>query len=162
MQWFRFYSAALDDPKVQRLPGDLFKAWVNLLCLANEADERGTLPSVEDITFRLRLGGVEGRETVATLVAAGLLDEADGALHIHGWTSRQKKSDNVTARVHKHRGKVDPPETLPKRFSNGLDKNRVDTEQSREEKVRGTTSVGRVALPLADAPTPVPRHTRPR
>ena len=25
MEWFRFYDTALDDPKVQRLPGDLFR-----------------------------------------------------------------------------------------------------------------------------------------
>jgi hypothetical protein len=25
-RWFRFYDGALDDPKVQALPGDLFKA----------------------------------------------------------------------------------------------------------------------------------------
>lgn len=26
MKWFRFYHDALDDPKVQRLPGDVFRA----------------------------------------------------------------------------------------------------------------------------------------
>jgi len=32
-QWFRMYAEVLDDPKVQRLSGDEFKAWVNILCL---------------------------------------------------------------------------------------------------------------------------------
>jgi len=33
--WFRFYNDALDNPKVQLLPSDLFKTWVNLLCIAS-------------------------------------------------------------------------------------------------------------------------------
>jgi len=143
MMWFRFYSGALDDPKVQRLTGDLFKVWVNLLCLANESEERGTLPSNDDIAFRLRLDDQQAADALRVLIRAGLLDQdEDGALHIHGWEARQKKSDDVTARVHKHRG-VDPNrETLPKRFSNGLEKSREDTEENRPEQSR------------ADPPTP--------
>lgn len=135
MQWFRFYSGALDDPKVQRLPGDLFKVWVNLLCLANESDERGILPDRDDIAFRLRLDDQQAAEALRGLIRAGLLDEdEDGRLHIHGWERRQKKSDDVTARVHKHRGKGNDDETLPKRFSNALEKNRVEERESRPEK----------------------------
>ena len=33
MNWFRFYHGALHDPKVQSLRPELFKFWVNLLCL---------------------------------------------------------------------------------------------------------------------------------
>ena len=29
-RWFRAYDDALNDPKVQRLPGELFKAWFKL------------------------------------------------------------------------------------------------------------------------------------
>ena len=42
-QWLRLYDDVLDDPEVQRLPPDLFKHWVNLLCLANKGTLRGTL-----------------------------------------------------------------------------------------------------------------------
>ena len=52
-RWFRYYDEALDDPKVQRLSGDLFKVWVNLLSLASKND--GKLPSADDISFRLRI-----------------------------------------------------------------------------------------------------------
>lgn len=77
MQWFRFYSTALDDPKVQRLTGDLFKAWVNLLCLANDAEERGTLPELSDIAFRLRLDEMKAEDIVRGLIRAGLLERDD-------------------------------------------------------------------------------------
>jgi hypothetical protein len=45
-RWFRFYDDALNDPKVQKLSGDLFKAWVNILCLASK--HGGELPAVND------------------------------------------------------------------------------------------------------------------
>ena len=106
MQWFRFYSEALDDPKVQRLPGDLFKAWVNLLCLANEQDERGTLPSLDDITFRLRLDYQKCEDALLGLKRAGLLDlDPETDLYvIHAWDKRQYKSDlDATATDRKKR-----------------------------------------------------------
>lgn len=113
MKWFRFYSDALDDPKVQRLPDYLFKRWVNLLCLANEGEPRGVLPSIEDIAFRLRISADEAAETVAELSRRGLLDDNDETLHPHNWENRQRRSDDVAARVQKHRAKQEGPVTAP-------------------------------------------------
>ena len=109
MKWFRFYSTALDDPKIQRMPAELFRSWVNLLCLANEGegDERGNLPSVADIAFRLRLTDEEAERTIADLTERGLIDEVDETLQPHNWEQRQYVSDNVTERVRKHRAKHD-------------------------------------------------------
>jgi hypothetical protein len=53
MQWFRFYNEALDDPKIQKLDGETFKAWINLLCICARND---VLPhAVSDIAFALLL-----------------------------------------------------------------------------------------------------------
>jgi len=89
-RWFRMYSDVLDDPKVQRLPGDLFKVWVNLLCLASRND--GVLPPLEDIAFALRMSQDVTVTVTADLVTRGLLDECDG-LSPHNWAERQFKSD---------------------------------------------------------------------
>ena len=51
--WFRMYDETLNDAKVQRLPGEKFKAW-NLLCVASKHD--GILPPLVDLAFALRLG----------------------------------------------------------------------------------------------------------
>lgn len=106
MQWFRFYSEALDDPKVQRLTGDLFKVWVNLLCLANEAEERGTLPELDDIAFRLRLDSQKTEDALLGLKRAGLLDvdQTTDLYVIHAWGKRQPISDlDSTATERKRR-----------------------------------------------------------
>lgn len=91
-RWFRMYSDILDDPKVQKLPPDLFKAWVNLLCLASRHD--GVLPDMEDIAFALRLSQEVTRDIVVTLSQRGLLDDENG-LAPHNWAERQFKSDTA-------------------------------------------------------------------
>ena len=41
-KWFRLYNDVINDPKVQRLDGETFKAWINILCLASKGG--GVLP----------------------------------------------------------------------------------------------------------------------
>jgi hypothetical protein len=100
-QWFRFYESALDDPKVQRLPGDLFKGWINLLCLAKR--HNGTLPPHEDIAFALRLSAKEATKLLDSLVECGLLDHDETGISPHNWNARQYKSDVSTDRVKRFR-----------------------------------------------------------
>lgn len=89
-RWFRMYADVLDDPKVQKLPPDLFKAWVNILCLASRND--GMLPCMDDISFALRMSQDVTRDMVRDLSQRGLLDDADGLMP-HNWNERQFKSD---------------------------------------------------------------------
>lgn len=96
-RWFRMYDELLDDPKVQRLSGDDFKAWVNILCLASRKD--GALPPVEDIGFALRIDARKASTMVKRLVDAGLLDQDGDRFTPHGWNARQYKSDVSTDRV---------------------------------------------------------------
>jgi hypothetical protein len=91
-RWFRFYDDTLNDPKVQRLPGDLFKSWVNLLCLASNSD--GEIKSLADAAFALRLPEAKAAVIVASLAAKGLLDSVEGGYFApHNWNGRQYKSD---------------------------------------------------------------------
>lgn len=100
-RWFRMYADVLDDPKVQRLPPDLFKAWVNLLCLASRND--GVLPSLEDVSFALRMSHDVTRDMIVTLSRHGLLD-GDDELSPHNWAERQFKSDSAEdAKIRKRR-----------------------------------------------------------
>lgn len=98
-RWFRFYDAVLDDPKVQKLDTGLFKAWVNLLCVASR--NNGVIPA-DDAAFALRLGDRETAKVIATLIAGGLLDN-DETLRPHNWNVRQYKSDGSTERVKRYR-----------------------------------------------------------
>src|SRR5690349_1529840 len=115
MIWFRLFDDLLDDPKIQKLPPDVFKCWINLLCLANKNDPRGTLPTEEDIAFRLRMSEKILQPILITLDKAGLIEKNDdGVLVPHHWEKWQKPSDDSSMRVAKHRA-----EKTADRYSNG-------------------------------------------
>jgi hypothetical protein len=118
-RWFRLYSEVVNDPKVQRLPCEDFRAWINLLCLASEND--GRLPSIDDVAFALRMTTDGALTVVERLSNAGLIDRLNGGANgyhyaPHGWDKRQYKSDTSTERVKRFRQRsetvsVTPPET---------------------------------------------------
>lgn len=96
-RWFRFYDDAMNDPKVQRLPGEKFKAWINLLCLASK--NGGVLPALDDIAFALRVTRDEITLTLDEFCANGLLDpvevrDAPMSYEPHNWGERQYISDS--------------------------------------------------------------------
>jgi len=100
--WFRMYEGTLDDPKVQKLPPKMFKAWINLLCLASRHD--GEIPEASVIAFALRISEVEATDIFAFLFNSGLFDrDEDGRVTPHNWASRQFKSDVSNERVKRHR-----------------------------------------------------------
>lgn len=140
-QWFRMYAAMRNDPKVQRLPCEVFKAWVNLLCLAAERD--GALPSIEDIAFDLRLPEGKARKIIATLTDAGLLDVTDNGMEPHNWRSRQYKSDVSTERVKRFRKRAKAASETP-----------PDTETEQKEEERETRARARDPAPLRTAIPP--------
>jgi hypothetical protein len=85
--WFRVYDEALDDPRLQRLPASLFRAWFNCLCAASR--NGGSLPDLPDLAFMLRTGPAALSRRLEALKAAGLIEEVDGALRPVEWEKRQ-------------------------------------------------------------------------
>jgi hypothetical protein len=67
--WFRVYNDLVDDPKVQRLDPPLFKALINLWCLASAND--GVLPPINEIAFKLRMKPEKVQRVLTELRAAG-------------------------------------------------------------------------------------------
>jgi hypothetical protein len=85
--WFRIYDEALDDPRLQRLPASLFRAWFNVLCAASR--NGGTLPDLPELAFMLRTRPGALSRRLEALKAAGLLDEVDAELRPVEWEKRQ-------------------------------------------------------------------------
>lgn len=136
-RWFRMHDCILDDPKVQRLPGDLFKTWVNLLCVASRND--GRLPGIADLAFMLRTSEEAIADDLDSLMKFGLIDNEDGYVP-HNWNERQYKSDVSTDRVKRFRERSTKQakpvsETPPE----------ADTDQSQKQ-----TQNGRAISEIAD------------
>ncbi len=135
MNWFRFYTKSIDNPKIQMLSGDLFKAWVNLLCLAR-LNEGGYIGSQSFVAFRLRWSEANTKAWVAELIERKLLDETPEGIRPHDWEEYQYPSDNPTKRVQKFRKKragnvsVTADVTPRKRFGNGTEENRVEENRN--------------------------------
>lgn len=125
-RWFRMYDEILDDPKVQRLSGDDFKGWTNLLCLASR--NNGKFPPIADVAFALR----ETEDSVSSLFqrleSAGLIVLKNGLYAPYKWAERQYKSDTSTDRVKRFRQRCrNASETPPEQ--------NTETETDKEEQV---------------------------
>lgn len=155
MKWFRFYHEVLDDPKVQDLDPSTFKHWVNLLCLANTQEPRGTIPNnPRFVAFRLRVRDATAARLLAELIERGLLElSGNSRLIPHNWEKRQAKSDDSAPRVARTRGAspennrvnvtAEPP--LLKRHNSSLDKE--------EERDRDSSPTEKRAPAAPDAPS---------
>lgn len=142
MNWFRFYHEVLDDPKVQKLSPDLFKTWINILCLASKCD--GKLPVTCDISFSLRLSQLETESAINSLKEAGLLEEKRGHLMPYNWDKRQYKSDTSAERTKQYRDRKKIP-SLPvtRDVTTTVTVTPPDTEQSRAETEQNRTEIDR-------------------
>lgn len=134
-RWLRLYDEVLDDPKVQGLPAEDFRGWVNLLCLA--ARNGGRLPAMQHIAFALRMTEIGAGSLVDRLEIAGLIDRLKGGANgwcfaPHEWDKRQYKSDTSTERVKRFRQRQaeTPPDTEAE----------TDTEAEKKEHARGRAS----------------------
>ena len=79
-QWWRAYAEAQRDPKIQALPGEMFKAWFNLCCWACEHD--GEIPSLWEAAFGLHVTKRKAQKFINGLVERGLLAPVPGRYYV--------------------------------------------------------------------------------
>lgn len=100
-RWLRLYENVVNDPKMQRLPAEVFKGLINLWCIASA--NGGVLPPIADIAFTLRTSEARVMALLDRLREAALLDDDGTDIRPHNWNSRQFKSDVSTERVKRYR-----------------------------------------------------------
>lgn len=121
-RWFRLYEGLVDDPKVQRLRPEMFKALVNLWCLASR--NGGVLPPLVDIAFGLRMTEEQAKIILDELETVNLVDETRAGKTPHNWSGRQHDNRDGTQRVAGAKG--DP--TAAKRMQRHRNRNATVTE----------------------------------
>lgn len=100
-RWFRFYAAAMRNPKVVGLSDKDFRLWVGLMAIASEND--GTIPGDDTLKTLLGLRYDHLKSGLSRLISAALIDVIDGGYEPHNWRKHQYKSDTSTERVKKYR-----------------------------------------------------------
>ena len=133
--WFRFYVESLNDPKVLRLSDSMFRAWVNLLCVAKMGD--GSI-SREDVSIHLRTSEKGAAAVIDYLIERNLLEDRGEFLTPHNWDSRQYKSDvtDPTAATRQQRyrnNKRNANRNDDRNASVTVTATRAETEQNRTE-----------------------------
>lgn len=133
MKWFRLYNEVYSDPKVQSLRPELFRFWINVMCVASENDPRGVIPGEEKLRRLLNLDRPVIRRYLAALKEVGLVDRRSDVeastfvarsdddpstfvarsdveeLTPHRWSDRQPECDNSAKRKRDSRDKTYAP-----------------------------------------------------
>ena len=115
MKWYRFYNEVYRDPKVQSLRPELFRFWVNVMCIVSESEPRGLVPDEAILKRLLCLSGPSVKRYLSDLEEAALLcrESAERApedrkgtgdpLMPHNWDERQPDSDDEAKRKREYR-----------------------------------------------------------
>lgn len=106
MKWFRFWTDTLDDVKILQLSDYEYRIWTYLLAIASEVNSMSgeCQINVKSMSLRCRTQVNHFLKALETFQRVGLITVSDeGYPIITNWKKRQYKSDDVTARVHKHR-----------------------------------------------------------
>jgi len=134
--WFRIHNTIVDNPKIQRLPDRLVRPWLNLVALANA--NGGVLPSIEDVSFRMRQAVTKCETLIETFLELRLFDKTPEGISPHDWNDWQYQSDVSTERVQQFR----------KRQRNvSVTVNETDQRQSRDRAETETLPKGSVERP---------------
>jgi len=100
--WWRAWTDSAHHPKLVALPGDLFKHWYRLLCLARLQDGRPMYPQASAKWLGVRLS--RACEIMSELHRRALLDTCpDGGYVPHNFEERQYLEGSSTKRVRRFR-----------------------------------------------------------
>lgn len=93
--WIKLFHEVLDDPKMFELTGDLYRRAIELFLLAGVTDDKGKLPPVKTIAFRLRITKEQLISDIEQLVETGIITFADGVYIVTNFEKRQAPATNA-------------------------------------------------------------------
>lgn len=74
MKWFRLYSEARTDAKLESLPDDMFRVWFKLMCFAGEQPTRGFVEGYDDELLAVEVARGDVELLRATLIELSRLE----------------------------------------------------------------------------------------
>jgi hypothetical protein len=88
--WVKVYHEVLDDVKVAQLDDHLWRRFFECVLLAGDFNQKGMLPTLSEIAFRLRTHDEEQLETdLLELQRKGFLESKDGSFIVRNFEKRQ-------------------------------------------------------------------------
>lgn len=131
--WIKLYVEILDDPKMGRLSRSLRYRVIETLSLAGDYNQKGLLPPLEDMAWRLRENIEILESDLIELAKSRILDQRNGQWYVVNFEKRQAPSSN-TKRVQEYRKrKRNADET--KSYASNAPESEADTESESESYV---------------------------
>jgi hypothetical protein len=99
--WIKLYHEILQDPKMGRLPDNLWRRCIELFLLAGELgaeideDEKGHLPSTEELAWYLRQSPERLEAELVELAQVGILTKTESGWLVTNFAKRQKHIDTA-------------------------------------------------------------------
>ena len=104
--WIKLYHEILDDPKMGRLPDNIWRRCIELFLMAGELDNNGRLPNIDDIGWKLRVDPDELQSEINQLEQVGVLSKDEDGLYVTKFEIRQRtKSGTERSRLSRERNK---------------------------------------------------------
>jgi len=102
--WIKLYLEMLDDPKMGRMNDRLYRRTVETLLFAGEMGDGGFLPTLEDMSWRLRTTPEQLETDLIELSLVGILSFNDvrGRWFVNNFAERQKPS-SAAERMRRYR-----------------------------------------------------------
>lgn len=100
--WIKLYHEILHDPKMGRLPDNLWRRVIEIFLLAGENDDEGNLPSIESMAWTLRLSVEELEANLQDLIKCNIVTQTPTGWHVTHYAQRQSAIP-TKERVNAHR-----------------------------------------------------------
>lgn len=95
LRWFRMHTKILDNADIQLMDANLFRVWVNMLCLAAESGD-GTIPPLRQAAFRVRMDEHVLSAQIDRLIDQGhLIVGLNGVVSAKDWQRHQYRDPNT-------------------------------------------------------------------
>ena len=163
--WIKLYHEILRDPKMGRLPDNVYRRCIELFLLAGETDKDGELPPIPDIAWTLHQTEEALQAEMDHLKQVGILTEnEDGVWYVTNFANRQAPVSGAD-RVREYRKRQreearSQPETKSNDDGNeGVTFRYTDTDTEKESTTTAPVRV-HAHTPARDAPVPASEPIR--
>ena len=113
--WIKLYRDILDDPDWHELDGDTAKALVALWLLASEDEEqKGALPDVRRIAFRLRISEKQAKQTLTKLSHWLIQDDINLISDRYQDDAPERAGEETEGEAYKQEGEKDKRASAPR------------------------------------------------
>jgi hypothetical protein len=142
--WIKLYHEILDDHKMGMLPDHLYRRVIEIFLLAGEKNEKGLLPAVEAMSWRLRTTPEELEKDLTELTEKNIVTKQSGNWMVTKFAERQapmnkaeymRRKREQDKRDEYYGGEVTKGnQTVTNNKQNGKTDTDTDTDKKRKDK----------------------------